>query len=529
MATTSVDDPVLRRELRGFALVAARGSAGALGAAALLLFLRGIPGTLTRASERAQVANAAAGANPWFEPASLLVTWIGIAAAMVWCALACLILWRRSRDPLGILLTLGFVAIGLILASRDQILVGGASVNSRGIDPFTEVGRGVVWLLTAFGILWVFAFPDGRLVPSWSLAVMVPWIAWALLRIPFPEELSHARYGLAGSLLYIAFPLIALASQVYRFGWRSDAVQQQQLKWFMYGGVLIVGAWILAVILLSVPGASGGSSASVFIGWTSSAGLLAVASMIMPVTIAIAIFRQGLLNIDVLINRTVMYSVLTIILVAAFGVIGTLAQRAYAEIAGRESDLVAVTVAMPIALAFLPLRARMQSIADHFLSDRAILTIVFIDLVSSTERAAALGDRAWRELLERYRSAVRRDIRRHGGREIDTAGDGFFVTFGSPGAAIACARAALASVRALGLEARAGLHIGECEVQGGRVTGIGVHIGARIVAAAGAGEVLVSRTLRDLVAGSGIPLRDRGLHGLKGIPGRWHLYAVAPS
>jgi class 3 adenylate cyclase len=118
-------------------------------------------------------------------------------------------------------------------------------------------------------------------------------------------------------------------------------------------------------------------------------------------------------------------------------------------------------------------------------------------------------------------------MRRFGGREIDTAGDGFFVTFGSPGAAIRFARGAVAAVGALGVEARAGLHIGECEVHGGHVSGIGVHIGARIVALAAAGEVLVSRTLRDLVAGSDVRLLDRGLHGLKGVPGRWHLYSVA--
>jgi class 3 adenylate cyclase len=313
---------------------------------------------------------------------------------------------------------------------------------------------------------------------------------------------------------------------VYRFGWLSDAVQRQQLKWFIYGGVLIVSAWITAVILPSLLPAPSGSSTG-FIERIASAGWLAAASMVMPVTIGIAIFRQGLLNIDFLINRTVMYSILTITLAAAFLVIGTLAQHAYAAIAGQQSDVVALTVAMPIALTFLPLRARMQSIADHFLSDRAILTILFLDLAGSTAHAAAVGDRAWRELLERYRTVVRHEIRRHGGREIDTAGDGFFVTFGAPGAAIRCARAAVTSVRALGLEARAGLHIGECEVQGGRVSGIGVHIGARIVAAAGAGEVLVSRTLRDLVAGSDIRLGDRGVHSLKGIPGRWHLYSVA--
>ena len=529
MSAVAADDPLLRRELRGVPLLAARGAAGALSALALLLFIRGISGALARASERAQLATAAGRGNFSFEAASLLVTWVGIAAAIVWCALAALILWRRSRDLLGILLALGFVAIGLVLASRDQILVGGGSASSRGADELSELGRAVVWVLTATALFWVFAFPDGRFVPRWSPLVMVPWVAWALLRIPFPEELSHTRYGITGTLLYIAFPVMALLAQVYRFARRSDAVQRQQLKWVLYGGVLIVGAWITAVILPWILGASDELSASGFIYWTASTGWLAAMSMLMPVTIAIAIFRQGLLNIDLLINRTVMYSVLTIGLVAAFVVVGTMAQRAFAAVAGEQSNLVTVFVAVPIALAFLPLRARMQSIADHFLSDRAVLTIVFLDLVGSTARAAALGDRAWRELLDRYRAAVRREIRRHGGREIDTAGDGFFITFAAPGAAIRFARDAITSVRAVGIEARAGLHIGECDVHAGRVTGIGVHIGARIVAAAGVGEVLVSRTLRDLVAGSDIRLLDRGLHGLKGVPGRWHLYSVAPG
>lgn len=525
--SATLADPFLRRELRGVPVLAARGAAGALGAIALFLFLRGVPGALARAAERGQSASVAAGGDPLSEPASVLVTWIGIVAAMVWYALAALILWRRSRDLLGILLVIGFVGIGSILASPDQILVGGESAHSHRSDQVLELGRAVVWLLTAFTLLWVFAFPDGRLVPSWSLAIMVPWVTWALLRIPFPEELSHNRFGIASALLYIAFPVSALAAQMYRFARRSDAVQRQQLKWLLYAGVLIVGAWITAIVLPSVGPAPADQSA--FIYRTASTGWLAAMSMLMPVAIAIAVFRQGLLNIDLLINRTVMYSVLTIVLVAAFVVVGTMAQRAYMAIAGQQSELIALSVAVPIALAFLPLRARLQSIADHFLSDRAVLTIVFLDLAGSTERAAEIGDHAWRELLERYRSAVRRDIRRHGGREIDTAGDGFFVTFGSPGAAIRFARATVASVRTLGLDARAGLHIGECEVHGGRVTGIGVHIGARIVSAAAAGEVLVSRTLRDLVAGSDIRLLDRGLHGLKGVPGRWHLYSVAPS
>lgn len=528
MAEATVGDPLLRRELRGASLFVARGIAGALYTLAVVLFIRGIPGAFDRASERARLASAQAGGEAWFEPASVLVIWIGIAAAVVWLALAALILWRRSRDLFGISLAVGFVAIGVIVVNVDQFLTNGGAANVRQSDPVNELGRSVVWLLTAFSLIWIFAFPDGRIVPRWSVALLTFWGVWALLRLAFPVEFAHQRYGPLGGLLYVATPLTGLAALLYRLARRSDPVQRQQLKWFVYGAVFIVAAWVTRV-LVPLIGDVGSSVASQFLYLTFSTGWQAAASMLLPVTIAIAIFRQGLFNIDLLISRTLMYSLLTVVLVAAFVIIGTLAQRAYVAAAGSESALVTLAVAVPIAFAFIPLRTRMQSIADRFLSDRAVLTVVFLDLAGSTAKAAELGDRAWRELLERYRSAVRREIRRHAGREIDTAGDGFFVTFGSPGAAIRFARAAVAAVPALGLNARAGLHIGEVEVQGGRVTGIGVHIGARIVAAASAGEVLVSRTLRDLVAGSDIRLLDRGLHGLKGVPGRWHLYSVSPG
>lgn len=526
MATTTIADPFLRRELRGPGLVAARGAAGALCTLALALFLRGTPDVLARANAAARAR--ADGGQEWLAVAALVVAVMAITAALAWCGLAALILWRRSRDLFGIFMAVGFVAIGVIVPIRDQVLVGGGSVNVHQTDPVLELGRAVIWILTASSLVWVFSFPDGRFVPRWGLALAAVWGMWALLRIPFPEQLSHTRYGLGSAVLYSAFPLVGLLAQVGRFVRVADAVQRQQLKWFIWGGVFIVVAWIVAVLLPLIV-ASTGLSASSFIYETASTALLAAAAALVPVTIAIAIFRQGLFNIDLLINRTVMYSLLTVVLVAAFVIAGTVAQRVYAEIAGGPSTGAAVSVAFVIALAFLPLRTRMQRVADRFLSDRAVLTIVFVDLAGSTTKAVEIGDRAWRELLERYRSVVRRELRRYGGREVDTAGDGFFVTFGSPAAGIRFAHAALRAVLPLGLEARAGLHIGEVEVQGPRVTGIGVHIGARIAASAAAGEVLVSRTLRDLVAGSQIRMLDRGVHPLKGVPGRWHLYAVAPG
>jgi class 3 adenylate cyclase len=158
--------------------------------------------------------------------------------------------------------------------------------------------------------------------------------------------------------------------------------------------------------------------------------------------------------------------------------------------------------------------------------DRVLATVLFTDIVGSSERAAELGDRAWRELIERHHTFVRRQLVRFRGQEVDTAGDGFLASFDGPARAIRCASAIVEGVGELGLEVRAGIHTGECELFDGKVTGIAVHTGARVAAHARAGEVLVSSTVRDLVAGSGLQFEDRDVHTLKGIPGEWRLFAV---
>jgi pimeloyl-ACP methyl ester carboxylesterase len=158
--------------------------------------------------------------------------------------------------------------------------------------------------------------------------------------------------------------------------------------------------------------------------------------------------------------------------------------------------------------------------------DRVLATVLFTDIVGSTEKAAALGDRRWRDLLEGHQELVRRELGRFRGREIDTTGDGFLATFDGPARGVRCARAVSEGVRGLGLEVRAGLHTGEIELRGDKVSGLAVHIGARVAAAAGPREVLVSSTVKDLVAGSGLRFQDRGPHALKGVPGEWHLFAL---
>lgn len=159
--------------------------------------------------------------------------------------------------------------------------------------------------------------------------------------------------------------------------------------------------------------------------------------------------------------------------------------------------------------------------------DRVLATVLFTDIVGSTEKAAALGDGRWRQLIESHHQAVRREIDHFRGREIDTAGDGFFATFDGPARGIRCACAISEAVHPLGIEVRAGLHTGECEVMGDKYGGIAVHIGARVAAQARPGEVLVSSTVKDLVAGSGLAFDDRGVRVLRGVPGDWHLFAVS--
>jgi class 3 adenylate cyclase len=161
--------------------------------------------------------------------------------------------------------------------------------------------------------------------------------------------------------------------------------------------------------------------------------------------------------------------------------------------------------------------------------DRVLATVLFTDIVDSTRRAAEIGDREWSALLDAYEAVVRSQLVRFRGREVNTSGDGFLAMFDGPQRAIRCAMAIRDAVQALGIEVRAGLHTGECEVRGDDIGGIAVHIGARVNALSGPNDVLVSSTLRDLVIGSGLEFEDPGAHQLKGVPGEWRLFAVASA
>ena len=159
-------------------------------------------------------------------------------------------------------------------------------------------------------------------------------------------------------------------------------------------------------------------------------------------------------------------------------------------------------------------------------SERTLATVLFTDIVESTEMAAEIGDRRWRDLLEAHHALVRKHLGRFDGHEVDTAGDGFLAVFDGPARAIRCARDIIRDLQAIDLQLRAGVHTGECEVVDGKVAGIAVSIGARVASLAKPGQILVSGTVKDLVAGSGIRFRNEGRRGLKGIPGEWLIFSV---
>jgi class 3 adenylate cyclase len=172
------------------------------------------------------------------------------------------------------------------------------------------------------------------------------------------------------------------------------------------------------------------------------------------------------------------------------------------------------------------IEAFVTGVRPSLMPQTVLATVLFTDIVGSTARQAALGDRAWRELLQEHHALVREQLGSHRGVEVDTAGDGFYATFDGPARAVRCALDISRAVRALGLEIRAGLHTGECELIDGKAGGLAVSIGARVAANAGPSQVLVSQTLKDLVAGAGLVFEDTGERELKGVPGRWRLFAV---
>lgn len=512
-------DLLLRRELRGVVLLAARAVIAVYGLLVVVVYLRWLPRWLQdQAAMAAGAARISGGAFP-YRAVALTGAGVAIIAALAWIALAVLVFVRRSRDVFGLILAASFLSFGILFTD-----IGGIIEMER-TDPWAPWPAAVLFLANALILPWAYLFPDGRFVPRWTVALAAVWVGWSIGRAVMGPALDQTALGPPAVALHAMLVASAVVSVAYRYWRRSTAVQRQQIKWVLLGGLVFLAIYLL-VIPSGVLVPQSDQSAWAFLFQTIHSALLSVAVIAIPVALGIAIFRQGLFDIDLIINRALTYGAITVILAIGFIAISEVSNWLLETMAGQRSEFVLLASVVPVALAFMPVRARALTIADRFVADRKVMTLLFVDLVGSTELAYALGDRSWRDLLQRFRSTVRRCLKRYRGREIDNAGDGFFVTFEGPGQALRCGHEIVASVRPLDLEVRVGAHIGEVQVDGRHVTGAAVHAASRVMSEAGPGEVLVSRALRDVVAGSDIELTDRGRHQLKGVPQEVQLYAA---
>ncbi|MDM0109881.1 adenylate/guanylate cyclase domain-containing protein [Variovorax sp. J22R24] len=519
LSPVAVDgDPWLRRPLEAPALLAWRCAAVGFALLELFVYFRWVPRWMDSLLSQALTAQMEAGSSlPYVGP-----VWAAGVIAMVcvssWCAMALIILWKRSRDRFGILLFLGFVSVGVVNSTDFTSLVRHHSADSAAPVAFMAMLSA-----SALSIMWFFVFPDGRFVPRWAAWVAGAWIGWNVLR--FSLYLAGALpHWLLTQIIVIAFVVTSMCTLVARYLTGSSEVQRNQLKWLLLCGLVALMTY-LAFYLVKI--ANLDSEAPGFLFGVASQAMHATVTAAGAVAMFIAIFRQGLLDVDRWISRTLFYSALTAVVLTAFFIVSAVASRLLKDVAGQTSDLVLALLALPMAIAFLIVRSRLSRLLDTLLSERRILSVMFIDIVNSTVLAVEMGDEAWSDKLERFRTVVRRALDNFGGIEIDTAGDGFFATFAGPAGAIRCAESIIDEVQQLGIAVRAGVHTGEVTRRGDRAVGVAVHVGARIMALAAPSELLVSGVVRDLVAGSRIDLVERGEHPLKGLPGTFRLYGLA--
>ena len=382
-------------------------------------------------------------------------------------------------------------------------------------------------------------FPDGHL-PSvrwrWAAALAVavalagfagPAFRDGPMQPPFqavtnPLGISQARSLTAilldiGNVGTIVLPILGVAALVLRYR-RSAALGRAQLKWFVASVIPLVLGSAISNFGYNEPG---------FEPLVAIGALLLMLGLIgIPIAIGIAVLRYRLYDIDLLVNRTVLYGSVTAILTAALVIANVAAQRLVTAMTGQRSELVAAALGVGAAVLYGPTQRRLRPLIDRILPARAVLTLLFNDIVDSTGRILELGDQRWRGVLDRYRTMVRHELARWGGREINTAGDAFFAVFDRAVSGVRCAWAIRAGVRTLGLECRTGLHLGQVELRGEQVSGLAVHAAARVMAEAGPGEILISQNLRAALGAEEMTLADRGGHTLKGLPEEWHLYAV---
>jgi class 3 adenylate cyclase len=338
--------------------------------------------------------------------------------------------------------------------------------------------------------------------------------------VPAIIALAPGRFDTVAYICGLGVLAVAGSSVVIRLR-RARGEERLQLRWIAAAGSFAVVINVVTVIPYLLVSESVGTVAET---------LAAVIGFgfALPAGFAVAMLRYRLYDLDLLLNRTALYGAVTAVLVGALFVANVAAQRAVESVFGARSDLVTAALGVTAGLAFGPMRRAIRPIVDRALPARARLTLLFTDIVESTQAIVDLGDERWREVLDRYRAVVRQELSRHRGREVNTAGDAFFAVFDRPMDAVRCATAMRSSVKALGLRVRTGIHLGDVEMRGEQVTGLAVHAAARVMALAGEDQVLISGDVAQLLENAP-PLRDAGRHELRGVPGTWQLYEVTAS
>lgn len=518
-STVAADrDPWLRRPLEAPALLAWRSAAVAFVVLLLYVYFRWLPQWMEGRLNQALAAQMKAESSLPYVGVVWIAGVIGMICVSSWCAIAFIILWKRSRDLFGIHLFVCFASVGVFNSTDIAAFLG-----QHARDPTAPLLFLVVLVANMLTVTWMYVFPDGRVVPRWAAWVASVWIAWNILR--FALYLTGVRQlSMPVQMAVVSVVVLSMCALVARYFFGSNEVQRNQLKWLLLCAWFVLTTYTVFWLVKAAPLDKDGSG---FLIAVASQGAHAAIMAVVPVAMFIAIFRQGLLDVDRWISRTLFYSALTVVVLAAFFILSAVASRLLKDVAGRTSDLVLLMLAVPMAMAFLLVSSRLSKLLDSLLSERRILSVMFIDIVNSTVLAIEMGDEGWSDKLEQFRAVVRRALDNFGGIEIDTAGDGFFATFAGPAGAIRCAESIIDEVQELGLSVRAGVHTGELTRRGDRAAGVAVHVGARIMSLAAPDELLVSRIVRDLVAGSRIRLVDRGDHPLKGLPGTFRLYGLA--
>lgn len=469
---------------------------------------------------------------------------LGLVIYAPFALVAGVLIFRMPRQPIGwLLLAIGwsYVLATMTVPATLQELTDG---------PAPPLAMAAAWAAGALGgipiflMLFVLAviFPSGQF-PSgrWGRASRAAAVIGALIVIvtmfapTLTVSLASGEEGIdianplailpgagfwdaASPLFLYLLGLMAAAavSLIIRLR-RSTGIERQQLRWF----VAVLAFTLFGILVGILVGMVWPALADVGLGWIA----VIIGLPLIPVAIGIAVLRYRLYEIDVLVNRTVLYGVATLMIAVAFGATNVFLQRLVEAMVGQRSDFVSAAVGAGAAVTVGPLIRTIRPIVDRVLPSRAVLALLFTDIVGSTGKIVAMGDEQWGQLLGRYRSAMRAELSRVRGHEVNTAGDSFFATFGSPSAALDCARAMRDAARALGLETRTGVHYGEVELRGEQVSGLEVHAAARVMAVAEAGQIVVSTALRESLPGS-VPVADLGEHELKGVPGSWQLYRL---